>query len=232
MDAGNRCLDGTPRHLGSSTVQSHLNSPELGRRLRRIARGVCRRTGRPELFEDALQEAWLACAESVPHYQEEHGVPLTAYLRTRVYWSVLHYCRANSGAFSIPERMWRRRHEEGDDLSAAIFTKSLDEPASEAGEDGVGPSLAHVSADETIGGVYRAGRGGEETVWKHLEHLHLHHLIKRLEPNEQHVVGRYGEGLECAAIAREMGVSRQRVHQVLHRAFSKLRTWWEAPSAA
>ena len=226
LDAGRS----TPERTAHS---AYLNSPELGRQLRGIARRVCQRTGRPELSEDALQEAWLACAESVPKYGASRGASLAQYIRSRAYWAVLHYCRANSGAFTIPERMWRARNPSGDDdLSPAIYTHSLQEPATDEDDDTCSDRLGRVSASETIGGVHLPRCTGEDGIWRHMEHQRLAELMDRLDPRERHIMGRYGEGYECAAIGRELGVSRQRVHQVLRRACSKIRAWWYARPAA
>ena len=217
----------------SANGSAYLNSPELGRQLRSIARRVCQRTGRPELAEDALQEAWLACAESIPKYGASRTASLTEYMRSRAYWAVLHYCRANSGAFTIPERMWRARNTSGDDdLSAAIYTHSLQESTTDEDDETSSDRLARVSAGGTIGGVHLTRCVEENGIWRHMEHRRLAELMERLDPRERLIMDRYGEGFECAAIARELGVSRQRVHQVLRRAFSKIRAWWDARPAA
>ena len=214
-------------------THEYLNTDELGRHLRRMARRVCRRTGRPELFDDAVQEAWLACAESVPKYGDARRVPLAQYVRSRAYWAVLHYCRANSGAFTIPERMWRKRAAGADDaLSPAIYTLSLHEAPTEEDEESCADRLGRLGASGTIGAVHQTHTTGDDDIWRTMEHRQLGNLIERLDPRERHIVERFGEGYECAAIARELGVSRQRVHQVLHRAFSKIRAWWDAKSAA
>ncbi|MDA1190143.1 MAG: sigma-70 family RNA polymerase sigma factor [Candidatus Poribacteria bacterium] len=209
-----------------------LSDPTLRKQIDRLVRRVCVKAGRAELIEDAMQEAWVACAELLDKYDPETGVPLISFLRPRVYWTVLHYCRDNSGAFSIPERMWRSRRAEGkDDLNSAIYTVSLnqsDDPTEESNDI----RLTQIPDSEQVGGVYFGSMMRDDSIWRRLECSQLNALIDRLEPNERTVVQQFGEGFGCADIAREMGVSRQRIHQVLHRAFDKIRVWWEQPTAA
>lgn len=209
-----------------------LNDPVLVRQIERVVRAVCVKAGRVELVEDATQEAWAACAELVSRYDPSTGVPLIGFLRPRVYWAALHYCRSNSGAFSIPERMWRGRRSEGeDDLASAIYTRSLHE---ESDDDDGRPTdrLSQLPQGERRHGVHCGRIERDAKTWRELEYGQLHAFIERLQPNERDVVRRYGEGYGCADIARELGVSRQRIHQVLHRAFDKIRLWWDEPNAA
>ena len=217
----------------SHIVGTHdLNDPELVRQVERVVRAVCVKAGRAELIEDATQEAWAACAELVSRYDPSKGVPLASFLRPRVYWAALHYCRSNSGAFSIPERMWRSRRSEGqDDLASAIYTRSLYEESDD--DDGrTTDRLSQAPHGQRHHGVH-CGRVEQDTeTWREVEYGQLHAFIERLQPNERDIIRRYGEGHGCADIARELGVSRQRIHQVLHRAFAKIRLWWDEPNAA
>ncbi|MEO2002782.1 MAG: sigma-70 family RNA polymerase sigma factor [Candidatus Poribacteria bacterium] len=208
-----------------------LNDPELVRQVERVVRAVCVKAGRVELGEDATQEAWAACAELVTRYDPSTGVPLAGFLRPRVYWAALHYCRSNSGAFSIPERMWRSRRSDGEDsLASAIYTRSLHEE-NDDDEGRTTDRLSQLPQGERRYGVHCGRIEQDAKTWRELEYGQLHAFIERLQPNERDIVRRYGEGYGCAEIARELGVSRQRIHQVLHRAFDKIRLWWDEPNA-
>ncbi len=221
-----------PAAPAAHAYTSDLNDPELVKQVQRVVRSVCVKAGRVELVEDATQEAWAACAELVSRYDPSKGVPLASFLRPRVYWAALHYCRSNSGAFSIPERMWRSRRDDGeDDLASAIYTRSLHEESND--DDGrTTDRLAQLPQGERRNGVH-CGRVEQDTeIWREMEYTQLHAFIERLQPNERDIIRRYGEGYGCADIARDLGVSRQRIHQVLHRAFAKIRLWWEEPNAA
>ena len=218
------------RNTGS--LEAIVHDGAISEMIDGLARRVCIQSGRRELIEDAKQEAWAVCLELAPQYDPTKGVSLARYLRWHVYYAVLHYCRENSGAFSIPERMWRRRNEPGrDDLNAAIYTDSLNETETRDGDEGF-DQTDRISDGERIGAVYRDGATNESDIWREMEYHHLNALMERLLPTERRILDRFGEGYSCAEIARELGVSRQRVHQVLHRAFAKIRGWWESPSAA
>lgn len=218
-------------HAVDARASVNLNDPSLADQLSGIVRKACVRAGKPELIEDALQEAWAVCVEMSREYDPSLGVSFANFVRSHVRWAALHYCKSNSGAFTIPDRMWRNRQRNGsDDLSAAIYTVSLSEDEDETGE--AFDRAAQIPDGGSVGGVHTGQLTNDNPLWRQFDYEHLRALVQRLEPNERRVVARYGEGLGCADIAREIGVTRQRVHQVLKRAFSKIRGWWEAPTAA
>jgi len=215
----------------STLTDVYLNNSKFVSQLGAIVRKVCTQAGKPELIEDALQEAWAVCVQMSRDYNPALGVPFVSYIRPHVHWAALHYCKNNSGAFSIPDRMWRARQRSGaDDLNAALYTLSLGEEGG-VSSDARDP-LSQIPDGDRVGGVHFGRLSGDHPLWREFDYEHLRALVQRLEPNERRIVTRYGEGLGCADIAREIGVTRQRVHQVLKRAFAKIRGWWEASSAA
>lgn len=218
----------SPWKGNASPLDVYLNDPTFASQLRRMVRKACVAAGKPELVEDALQEAWAVCVERSREFDPSWGVSFANFVRPHVCWAALHYCKNNSGAFTIPERMWRnRRRKDADDLGAAIHTTSLNEYETSSGED----APAQIPDGGCVRGIHLGRLSWESPLWRKFEYEHLRALVRRLEPNEQKMVARYSEGLRCADIAREMGVTRQRVHQVLRRAFAKIRGWWEAPTA-
>ena len=208
-----------------------LTDPNLKRDLEQVVRHVCLRAGRSELIEDALQEAWMACVEAASKYDASSGAPFIAYLIPRARWAALHYCRRNSGAFSIPERMWReRKRDGGDDLSAALYAQNLSSEGADPGECEL-DHQAHASVSRAS--CFSPGRvARDEHIWREMDARELHNLIKRLAPNERYVAEKLLEEYNCAEIAREMGVTRQRVHQIKTSAFQKIRAWMGSPLAA
>jgi RNA polymerase sigma factor (sigma-70 family) len=209
----------------------YLNDPTFVNQLNGIVRKACVHAGKPGLLEDALQEAWAVCVRMSREYDPSLGVPFVNYVRSHVHWTALHYCKSNSGAFSIPDRMWRTRRRNGsDDLSAAIYTVSLGGEADEP--DDAFSHVGQIPDGGCVGGVHTGQLSWDSPLWRKFDYEHLRALVQRLEPNEQRVITRFGEGLGCADIAREIGVTRQRVHQVLKRALTKIRGWWEASTAA
>lgn len=224
MTSGNR----TSVNPGDFVPQACIHDASFQRTLEQMVRKACYQAGRPELIEDAMQEAWTVCLQDLEQYDESKGSSLFQFLRPRIHWAVLHFCRNNSSAFSIPARMWRKRRQSpAHDLSPALYTLSLqaENPANEDEFD----TLSQIPDGDSVGGVY-CGRIARDCSWdKHFEYEHLNTLIERLSPSERAVVHYYSEGMGCAAIARQVGVTRQRVHQVLHRAFDKIRDWWDEP---
>jgi RNA polymerase sigma factor (sigma-70 family) len=207
------------------------NSPEFADQLASVVRKACAQAGKLELLEDALQEAWAVCVRMSHDYDAFKGISFLNFVRSHVYWAALHYCKSNSGAFSIPDRMWRnRKRDRHDELAAAIYTVSLAEDDEYAGE--TFDRLSQIPDGDSVGGVYCGSITRDIPLWRQFDYEHLHMLVQRLEPNERNVVARYGDGLNCADIAREIGVTRQRVHQLLKRAFTKIREWWDEPTAA
>ncbi|MBM3213656.1 sigma-70 family RNA polymerase sigma factor [Candidatus Poribacteria bacterium] len=209
----------------------YLNDSHFASQLATAVKRVCVKAGRPELVEDALQEAWAVCVKMRRDFDPTKGVSFLAFVRPHVRWTALHYCKSNSGAFSIPDRMWRnRRHRDGDDLSSAIYTMPLidEDPAGNETFD----RLSQIPDGDLVGGVHAGGSPREWPLWRQFDYEHLNSLVARLDPNELRIVRKFADGSGCADIAREIGVTRQRVHQVLKRALSKLRAWWDEPSAA
>lgn len=212
-----------------------LTDATLQRDIEQVVRNVCLRAGRSELIEDAIQEAWLECVKTASKYDPASGSSFTAFLIPRARWAALHYCRRNSGAFTIPERMWRDRRRGGDDLSAALYSLNLSAEGAEGGADPGECELdiqGHASVSQNAS-CYSTGRvARDEHLWREMEARELHNLITRLAPNEQYVAQKLLEEYNCAEIAREMGVTRQRVHQIKTSAFQKIRAWMGSPMAA
>ncbi len=209
-----------------------LTDATLQRDIEQVVRNVCLRAGRSELIEDAVQEAWVECVKAASKYDPSSGSSFIAYLIPRARWAALHYCRRNSGAFSIPERMWRdRRGGRGEDLSAALYALNFSVEGADPGECEL-DIQGHASVSQNAS-CYSTGRvARDEHIWREMDARELHNLITRLAPNEQYVTKKLLEEYNCAEIAREMGVTRQRVHQIKTSAFQKIRAWMGSPLAA
>lgn len=209
-----------------------LTDSNLKRDLERVVRHVCLRAGRLELFEDAVQEAWLECVKAASRYDTSSSASFAAYVIPRARWAALHYCRRNSGAFTIPERMWRdRKRGVGDDLSAALYAQNLTAEGAEPGECEL-DNQAHASVSQSASCNSSGRVARDEHIWRAMDARELHNLIKRLAPNERYVTEKLLEEYNCAEIAREMGLTRQRVHQIKTSAFQKIREWMGSPLAA
>lgn len=221
-------MESSPREEGNMPpLDVYLNDSTFANQLGGMVRKACIAAGKPELVEDALQEAWAVCVERSREFDPSLGVSFVNFVRPHVRWAALHYCKNNSGAFTIPDRMWRNRHRNGaDDLNAAIHPTSLNEDNTES----KGEAPCQIPDGGCLRGVRLGRLSRESPLWRKFEYEHLRALVRRLEPHEQKMVARYGDGLGCADIAREMGVTRQRVHQILQRAFAKIRDWWEVPT--
>ena len=214
---------GTLMNMSIEERNELVSDPKLCQEIESAVRRVCAQAGRLELFEDALQEAWVCSLEEALRFDRSSGTPFAGYLVPRARWAALRYCRRNSGAFSIPERMWRDRNREGgDDLSAALYPHSLDCAGAVDSEEGHSePAPAHSrSSGLQPGRVVR-----DEEVWAEIEARDLRRQIARLGESERFVMERLLEGRNCAEIARELGVTRQRAHQIKSSAFEKIRTW-------
>ena len=117
------------------------------------------------------------------------------------------------------------------DLSAALYALNFSVEGADPGECEL-DIQGHASVSQNAS-CYSTGRvARDEHIWREMDARELHNLITRLAPNEQYVTKKLLEEYNCAEIAREMGVTRQRVHQIKTSAFQKIRAWMGSPLAA
>ncbi|GIX05744.1 MAG: hypothetical protein KatS3mg115_0147 [Candidatus Poribacteria bacterium] len=205
-----------------SPLPEEARRPEFWESVRKLVYNACREAGQPHLFEDAMQEACLEICRRKDRYDPTRGSFLQ-FVAVSVRYCVIHYCRRNSGPFTIPERVWRERGRGETDLDAALHPLSLDEPALELG----GATLAHCTGDGgALGGIRVAfaptdrSRGSLEDERRIVGLLSV---LNRLPAREQEIWRLKEAGWKVAEIAQKLQLSRQRVHQILSEVRERLK---------
>lgn len=195
----------------------------------RLCLSVARRFDRnPAHVHDLAQEGVIGLMQASERFDPSFGVRFAAYARHYVHNAIAKRLAAVNLVVDVPARAYRRarRDSEADPPTwrAAAASKGelpLDAPASPDGEAALVDTIedARPTPEEAVSEAQRLTRISE-AVSRALE--------KAMTPREASVIRRRAlaeQGETLDAIARDLGVSRERVRQIEEQAQSKLKRY-------
>lgn len=194
--------------------QDPLNASGFDEYLRRVVWLRCARVGRLDMFDDAVQEAWVAAAEAAERFDLGRGVAFMSFCYTRLCWRLEEFWRRFVTGFTIPSRVWRVQGAQN------AGTVSLDDVPPDRTWLGWFDCL---DVEDSVRSVHRVGPWNDAALEQQMDLWTLDDLIGGLSGAEREIVCGYQGGRSCAEMAAERGATRQAVHAVLRSGITRMR---------
>jgi len=229
---------------------------EIVYRFRLLAEGAAARVARrgTASFDDALQEAMLGIMHALRKFDPSRGFRFQTYARWWAKAYTIRWLQKNRRIVNLPaSRSVRVTQTRLGRALDSLIAENGEEPSVEALAERIGTDAKLADVERVL--VYRRGydAGGEmvdhvaaevpapDALCERYEEL-LHardevdQALSVLDERERRIIEQRfltEEAALCEELAQELGISKQRVHQIQKRAFVKLHEFfWGAAAAA
>ena len=201
---------------GESPLVNAAEVERATRQARRAALGWVRSLP-PWMDREAfVGEALLAVAVAIRRYRPEHGIPFTSYAAHKVQYALLLEARRQD-----PVSAWRRaKLRRGE-----VEQRAADQPP-------LSLEALCIAGRPARGWEVDPDPGPEARTVLQSERARVHAALRSLNPRHRSILYlRYWDGYSQPAVARMLGISATRIHQIERDALTKVRRRLQADGA-